>query len=134
MELPKVLAMVICDEIIEDVRTRKKSLIGLFNRISTKTLPAKHPKLHVFFVLTNGRGKYQAKLQLMYLNELKVLHEFTAEIKFEDPNTVIDFNFELMNVNFPKEGKYNFQLLLDGTLVAERVFQLSRSEKGDRQK
>ena len=130
MEYPKALAMIICDEVIDDRRTHKKSLIGMFDRIATSTLPAKHPKMHVFFSLTNGRGKYQATLQHTYLPELKVLKELHGELDFPNPNAILEYDFELLHVSFPHEGKYSFQLLLDGRAVAERIFEVARQKNG----
>ena len=124
MESPKALAMIICDDVIDDKRTRKKSLIGMFDRIMAATLPTRHPKLHVFFSLTNGRGKYKATLEHTYIPELKVLQEIHGELDFPGPNAILEYDFELLNVAFPHEGKYSFQLLLDGKPVAERIFEI----------
>ncbi|MBI4115149.1 MAG: hypothetical protein HY447_01085 [Candidatus Omnitrophica bacterium] len=123
-ELPKALAMIICDEMIEDKRTNKKSLIGLFNRIVTNQFPSRHKKMNIFFSLTGGRGKYKTRLQQTYLPEMKVLGEIEGEIEFTDPTAVMEFNFELNEVAFPYEGKYNFQLLIDNTPVIERIFEV----------
>ena len=129
MERPKALAMVICDDIIEDKRTHKKSLIGIFNQIVTARFPATHPKMHIFFSLTNGRGKYKAVLQHTSLTELKVLKEIQGEMHFPDPNANLEYSFELLNVSFPIEGRYSFELLLDGNPIVERVFEVLKSPK-----
>lgn len=127
MERPKALAMIICDEIIEDKRTHKKSLIGIFNQIVTGRFPAVHPKMHIFFSLTNGHGKYKAVLQHTSLSELSILKEIQGEMQFSDPNSNLEYSFELLNVSFPHEGRYSFQLLLDGHPVVERVFEVLKS-------
>ena len=45
---PSGLAIVVCDQIIEDKATSKKSLIGIFNNIASQTFPCRHPALSVF--------------------------------------------------------------------------------------
>ena len=44
---PSGLAIVVCDQIIEDKATSKKSLIGIFNNIASPTFPCRHPQLSV---------------------------------------------------------------------------------------
>ena len=126
-EQPRPLAMILCDDLIEDKRTHKKTLIGLFSQIVTSRFPATHPKLHIYFALTNGRGKYKATLQQLALEDLKVLKEISGELEFASPNAVLEYDFELVNVTFPTEGKYGFQLLLDGQLLIERVLEVTKS-------
>ena len=124
MEQPKALAMIICDEIIEDARTHKKSLIGIFNRIVTTRFPSTHPKMHIFFSLTNGRGIYKATLQHTYLPDLTILKEIQGEVQFANPTAILEYSFEILNMTFPNEGSYSFQLLLNGHSVIERIFEV----------
>jgi len=41
------LAIIICNEVIEDKRTNNKTLVGLFSRIGTKAVPCVHPRMFV---------------------------------------------------------------------------------------
>ena len=63
---PIGLAIVICDQIIEDKLTHKKSLIGIFNQIATPTFPCRHPRMAVFVSLTEGRGAYDVRLRMVH--------------------------------------------------------------------
>jgi len=58
LETPMGLALVVCDTIIEDKLTGKKTLVGLFDRLQTSRLPCVHPAMTVFVSLTGGRGEY----------------------------------------------------------------------------
>jgi len=44
---PLGLALVVCDQIIEDKLTHKKSLIGIFNQIATPSFPCRHARMAV---------------------------------------------------------------------------------------
>ena len=55
--LPQVLAMVICDTVIDDRISGKKSLIGLFDAIATTHLPCTVNELYVFLALTEHTTK-----------------------------------------------------------------------------
>src|SRR5436305_596684 len=56
---PVPMAIVICDQIIEDRLTGKKTLVGLFNSIAARSFPCTHATMSVFVSLTEGRGKYK---------------------------------------------------------------------------
>ena len=60
---PEVLAMIICDTVIEDVESGKKSLIGLFDHVNTSRLPSIVNELNVFVSLTDGRGNPDAEIR-----------------------------------------------------------------------
>ena len=55
-EKPTCIAIIICNEVIEDKRTNNKTLVSLFNGISTPSLPAAHPRLFVMASFTSGSG------------------------------------------------------------------------------
>ena len=54
---PSLLAALICDQVIRDRTTLKPSLIGVFTDIHASKFPAVHPRMTLFFQLTNGHGK-----------------------------------------------------------------------------
>ena len=116
------LALHVCDEVIEDAKTGKKSLIGLFNRIVSARFPCVHPKMHVFVSITGGRGRQQAELRCVNHSTHAVLLSTRGEISFANPNAVIDVNFHLTNVKFPEPGTYSFEFLCEGELVFDRLF------------
>ena len=119
----KILSMVICDEVLEDKRTNKKSLIGLFNRINAVQFPARHTRgMHIYFALTNCHGKYRTTLQYSFLKDLRVLGQIHGQISCEDPNAILECDFELVDVVFAHEGFYNFELLIEGVPLIERKF------------
>ncbi len=124
------LALHVCDEVIEDAKTGKKSLIGLFNRIVSARFPCVHPKLHVFVSITGGRGRRRAELRCVNQSTRAVLLSSRGEISFSNPNAVIDVNFLLTNVTFPEPGSYSFEFLCDGELVFDRLFTVQQARKG----
>lgn len=122
---PTALAFIICDTVIEDKITNKKSLVGLFNSIWAKSFPCTHPVLHVFVSLTGGHGEYQGNLTCVKHDEenIKVLG-LSGPIKFNGPLEVVELNFEIRGVVFPKAGIYQFQFLCNNVPVASRKFQV----------
>lgn len=119
---PVGLAMVICDQIIEDKLTSKKSLIGIFSSIGTNQFPCRHPHLSVFVSLTEGHGETAAKLCIIHDETEKVVSEISGQIKFPDMNAVVDLNFNLVGMEFPTPGLYSIEFYCDDALVLERRF------------
>src|SRR5216684_1838861 len=93
---PIGLAIVICDQIIEDKLTNKKSLIGIFNQIGTGHFPCRHPQVCVFVSLTEGQGQSTARLRIVHEETTQVVTEISGEIQFPDINAVVELNFNLV--------------------------------------
>ena len=50
--------------------------------------------------------------------------EASGTLAFPDPNHVVEMNFELNNVAFPKPGLHGIEFLCDGELVLQRRFEV----------
>ena len=92
---PTSLALIICDAVIDDRETHKKTLVGIFNNVNAEKVPFRHPELHVFISLTDGNGAYRARLECRHRQSNEKVFELMGDIKFEDPNQVIELNFAI---------------------------------------
>lgn len=119
---PVGVAIVICDLIIEDKLTSKKSLIGIFNQIGTQNFPYRHPQICVFVSVTEGRGQCAARLRIIHDESEHVVAEVNGNIDFPDVNAVFELNFNLVGLVFPEPGTYSIEFYCDDTLVLERRF------------
>ena len=126
-----MLAMIICDSVIEDVESGKKSLIGLFDHVQTTDFPSVVNELNVFLSLTDGRGNPSAELRCVDAQTEEVLFRTTGEIEFPDPLTVVDLHFRFQGCEFPEAGEYRFQFLCNNELLRERKFYVERENEYD---
>lgn len=122
---PIPLAMLIFDTLIEDRMTGKKSLIGMFNNINSAVAPCIHPQISVFLVMTEGIGDYEGVLRCVNDEEAKPIMEMKGPVAFKDPNQIVEINFELRNVRFPRYGEYRFEFSCGGELLISRKFAVS---------
>jgi len=127
--VPLGLAMLLCDYVIEDKQSNKKSLIGLFSNISAKKFPASHYKMNVFVVLSDGHGKYQGELRCISADDDKVVSTMRGPVEFPDPQAVLEFNFEMFGLTFPDPGKYIMQFLCDDVIVIQRKMTVTDIKK-----
>ncbi len=121
---PQLVAFVVCDSIIEDRKTGKKTLVGIFNRVNSRSFPCKHPALSVFVSLTGGRGRYQAQLQCVKSAEDRPILQLEGLIDFDNPKAVVELGFNIHGLSFPEPGAYDFQFLCDGELKMTRPFEV----------
>jgi hypothetical protein len=130
---PEVLAMVLCDLIITDVETNKKSLIGLFDRVETTALPCVVHELHAYLCLTDGHGVLPVAIACVTVDGAEELFRGRTVVEFDDPLQVVELQFVFPNAQFPRAGEYRFQFLADGHLLRERKFFVSyrRVEEGE---
>ena len=119
---PSGLAIMVCDQVIEDKLTNKKSLIGIFNSIAHPRYPARHPALCVFVSLTEGHQTCQARLRIVREETTQAVAEVRGPIEFPDVNLVVEMAFNFVGLEFPEPGLYAIEFYCDDTLVLERRF------------
>jgi hypothetical protein len=137
--VPRVNAMLICDKVITEVGTNKKSLIGIFENINAYNFPCTHPFLSVYIKLTDARGEYRFSLELVDLETDSVIGkgQIPKAIKIEDPLATKDLVFNLASLKFKHPGKYEFRIYANERIFGQKTFLVkktstSRGEKDKR--
>jgi hypothetical protein len=125
---PSVLAMIICDTVIDDRISGKKSLIGLFDAIATTHVPCVVNELHVFVAVTDGYGKMEMKLRCIKTSTEEEIFRTETEVRFPDPLSVVELNLGFRGGEFPEAGEYRFQLYAEQSILCERKFHISLVE------
>lgn len=123
-ETPIGHALLVCDSIITDQHTQKKTLVGLFNQIISHTFPVRHPSMAIFASMSNGMGEVPCELAIGKYDGPD-FHSYVSangNIRFKDPMQVVEIGFILQNVVFPEPGNYCIRLLANQELVNERRF------------
>ncbi len=124
---PTLLALIVCDQVIQDRATHKKSLIGMFDRVFARTMPCVHAEMHVYVAVTDGRGPVPASLSLRHAGTDEVLLEAHGRIDFPDPLAVVETQFGLKGVRFPDFGLYIFEFAVQDVPIGTRKFRVERA-------
>lgn len=123
---PKCLSIILCDQVIEDKRTNKKSLIGTFNDIMVAGIPAKHPCMCLMLSVTNCRHEREIQIEILRDTEQGVEQLLTMQgrIRAKTPLDVIDLVFEMRGVPLQSLGQYTIDVTTqpDGARLAQRSF------------
>lgn len=117
---PVIIALVVCDNIYSEPGG-KSALVGLFDNIRARTLPAKHPKLAVYVSVTDVEPGSHAKLDIVHAetDALVVSGEgpFPADTERLD---IVDMQFVLNNVAFREAGLYFVRFFCNGHILVQR--------------
>src|SRR3989338_7630088 len=109
---PKANAMLVCDYVITEQGTNKKSLIGIFENISTARFPCTHAALSVYIKLTDANGAYRFKLELVDLQNNSAIGkgEIPREVVIQNPLLVHELVFNLKTLRFAHPGDFEFRI------------------------
>ena len=125
---PTVQAFLVCDQVIEDSFTKKKSLIGIFTHLQTAAFPFQHQQMGLYFCLTDAEGLYHFDIELIYLNsEQLICRAALPNIEISDRLQISDFGINIPLLIFPAPGRYEFRLRMDGHLIAQKDFHVMQA-------
>ena len=120
---PSIQAFLVCDSVIEDSLTKKKSLIGLFTHLQAMTFPFQHHQLGLYFCMTDAEGTYHFDIDLMHVDsDQLVCRASLPEIAIEDRLQIADFGINVPALVFPSPGRYEFRLRMNGRVIAQKDF------------
>jgi len=118
---PLVTAFLVCDYVIHEQDTNKKSCVGIFHQISTHHFPCRHGQLAIYANISDAQGEYVFRLSLQHLKDGREIGAgSTPPLKIPDRLQTAELAFRLQNIVFPEPGKYQFQLFANEDLVAQK--------------
>jgi hypothetical protein len=118
--IPTAVAMLLCDQVITEQGTNKKSLIGVFENFNWPTFPAVLPRLGIYIKLADAAGKYDFKLRFVALKDESLLAEIGLNTDVRDASSYAEISLNIGNIPIPAEGKYEIQLYF-GDVYLHRI-------------
>lgn len=121
--LPVTRAILLADMIIAEAGTHKKTLVGIYSRITTPHMPLRKV-LHVYAQVADARGEYRMTIRLVRLETGEVVNEGEiGPIVSRDPLAPLEIVMHLPCV-FNNYGEYEFVIIHDGNVFASKRFSL----------
>ncbi|MFH1075471.1 MAG: hypothetical protein V1753_01305 [Pseudomonadota bacterium] len=101
-------------------REGKLNVLGIFDRISTQSLPATHPQMQLVITLEADRWdadkSHKLGIELIDADGAKLL-AMEGDLKFNQPppgeQVRINHIFQLNNLRFEHFGNYEFKILIN---------------------
>ncbi len=122
--VPKANAMLVCDYVLTEQGTHKKSLIGIFENIQAARFPCVHHSLSVYIKLTDAQGSFRFRLELVELKTNTVIgqNEVPKDVAIESPLATHELVFHLRSIAFPNPGEYEFRIFANNAVFGQKSF------------
>ena len=122
---PILKAMLLCDQTLVEEGTRKRSLIGLFDRVKASQIPTVHPSMSVYVQFREVEGVFDFTLELYDLAEGKALHKaMVKSFKVQEKSRDCELVFNLLSVRFEHAGDYEFRIYINDYVFGQKSFQV----------
>jgi hypothetical protein len=123
---PILKAILLCDSTIVEEKTRKRSLIGLFDRVHAPQFPSTHPSMSVYVQFREIQGTFDFMLELYDLNEDKAMNRAViSRFEVADRSRDSELVFNLLSVRFDHAGDYEFRIFVDDQILGQKQFRVS---------
>lgn len=120
---PALKSLVLCDVIIQEAGTNKKSLVGIFHDITAATFPCFHPMMGLYANLADAAGEYHFEVRLVHLGTGEQIGRSPLPpVTVRDRLEPTEICVQIPMLKFPSAGKYEVQLHANGELVGSRDF------------
>ncbi len=128
--VPTLVSLLLCDQVIDDKLSNKKSAIGIFNTILVAKVPTVIHQMAILASLTEIAGRTEVELRLVRDADDTVLFSGKGAVEAPDPLAVVDLLFAMQGLQIPEPGQYAFELLGGGELMGRRRFQVRLRQPG----
>jgi len=101
--------MLICDQVIVEHGTGKKSLIGVFEQLNAFSFPTQ-TRLAIYVKLVDASGNYDLLIRVVNLKDETKVAEIKAMANNLSQIAAAEFAINIAGIILPEAGKYEFQL------------------------
>ena len=107
---PIALAILLCDNVITDKDTKKKTIVGIFSRIFGPNFPIYH-SFTIYMRLIDAEGNYNFRVEYVQMKTDKILVKGEISgIKVHDRLEIVEIILKPPPIKIPQPGKYEFRI------------------------
>ncbi len=119
--IPTLLAFLICESVITDLETQKKTLVGLFDRVLAANTPV-GMNLGIYAKLVEGRGHYDFRIRMVSLKDEALVFEVPIAGEWTTAEAPFEMGINIRGMAIPAFGNYEFQLYSQDVYLGRAVF------------
>jgi hypothetical protein len=124
--VPTLLAFLICESVIHDAETQKKTLVGLFDNFLSSAVPCLIAGLGLYAKLVEGSGQYIFKIRLVNLKDESQLLELSTPGNWPVAEAPLEFGVNIRGIPVQAFGSYEFQLYANDVYLGRAVFRVEK--------
>lgn len=129
MMIPDLQSSLICDDVRQE-RNGKFMLLGLFDVIHTETFPSTFQKICLVTRWCSGEGNFIQRSRIVHPDQKTILTEGqNVDVKLSSSEAAATSVEVFMNIDFPIEGTYWVEILLDGALKIRYPLRVKRIQR-----
>ena len=126
--IPTLLAFLICESVIHDAETQKKTLVGVFDRLLAAGVPVGMSGVGVYAKLVEGSGEYTFKIRLVNLKDESPLLDISTPANWAVAEAPLEFGVNFRGLQIPAFGDYEFQLFANDVYLGRAVFKVEKMQ------
>jgi hypothetical protein len=119
--IPTLLAFIVCDTVIQDAATQKRTLVGIFDRVGSPQLPVVLNSVGLYAKLVEGSGPYEIRVRLVNLKDESPVLEIKASFQWNDPDGPMELGFNFAGIPLGAFGIYEFQLYANDVFLGRAL-------------
>ena len=120
---PYPLAILLCDQIIVDEISKKKTIVGIFDLIYAEKFPAEHRPLSVYVRLTDAEGQYAFRMDYVQVKNDKLLAQTEIPgVSINDRLKAHELIMQFPPIKIPEPGEYEFRLWANDRYIGRMKF------------
>jgi len=125
--IPTLLAFIVCDTVIQDAATQKRTLVGVFDRVNSPAVPFVLNSVGLYAKMVEGSGAYKLRVRLVNLtkDESPVL-EINADANWINADEPMELGFNFAGVPIIEFGTYEFQLFASDVYLGRALLSVSK--------
>lgn len=125
--IPTLSAFLICEQVIVDARTQKKTLVGLFTAAGVEQFP-QGVKLGIFARLPDMDGDYDVRIEAVHAPTNAVIGTFAGQVNVKpDPLGVTELTLDV-NLVVQSPGRHEFRCYCDDTFLGRTTMEVMPAE------
>ena len=120
---PYPKALLLCDAIIVDEISKKKTLVGVFSQINIESFPAHFYPMTLYARLIDAEGVYDFILQYVQVSNDKLLNKADIpNVTIPDRLAIHEIVIKLPILPIPDPGQYEFRIWANNKYVGSTSF------------
>jgi hypothetical protein len=119
--IPTLLAFIVCDTVIQDAATQKRTLVGVFDHVGSPQLPVVLHSVGLYAKLVEGYGAYEIRVRLVNLKDESPVLEIKAPTQWNDPDGPMELGFNFAGIPLGAFGIYEFQLYANDVFLGRAL-------------
>jgi hypothetical protein len=129
MQRPSALGLLLCEQVIRDSETGRRTFVGAFDSLTADEFPFVSPPLTVYAALTNGQGRIRLELRVTDIDDEVDLAVEGLTVDLPGPLDLAHVRFRFRGLSFPEPGHYLFQLFAENEPICHRRLHIRESEE-----